>query len=224
MPPEDKDWRLRDKISVVWSEPLASNGERTHSNKMTSPPEHKMATEAKGELRHCAWAGCTRIGHHKAPVSKKKLREYQYFCLDHVRIYNRAWNYYEGMSDSEVETAVRSDTVWNRPTWPMGSDNDAAAVPPEPGLNFEGCTDVFGFFDHESEPSHVAGEQLSGKERQAVLILGLELPVTEDEVKARYKALVKRHHPDANGGDKRAEERFKKINEAYEIITGVLNS
>ena len=83
---------------------------------------------------------------------------------------------------------------------------------------------MFGFFDHESEPSHVAGEQLSGKERQAVLILGLELPVTEDEVKARYKALVKRHHPDANGGDKKAEERFKKINEAYEIITGVLNS
>ena len=100
------------------------------------------------------------------------------------------------MSESEVEFAVRSDTVWNRPTWPMGSDNDAAAVPPESVFKFEGCADVFGFFDHESEPSHVAGERLSGKERQAVLVLGLELPVTEDEVKARYKALVKRHHPD----------------------------
>ena len=123
-----------------------------------------MATEAKGELRHCAWPDCTRIGDHKAPVSKKKLREYQYFCLDHVRIYNRAWNYYEGMSESEVETAVRSDTVWNRPTWPMGSDNDAVAVPAGSGFKFEGCADVFEIFDHESEPSHVAGEQLSGKE------------------------------------------------------------
>ena len=208
---------------MVWSEPLARNGPGTHSDKMTSPPEHNLATEVKGKLRHCAWPGCTRIGDHKAPVSKKKLREYQYFCLDHVRIYNRAWNYYEGMSESEVEIAVRSDTVWNRPTWPMGSDNDAEAPPTVSGFKFEGCADVFGFFDHESEPSHVAGEQLSRKERQALLILGLELPATEDEVKARYKALVKRHHPDANGGDKNAEERFKKINEAYEIIIGVLN-
>ena len=65
--------------------------------------------------------------------------------------------------------------------------------------------------------------QLSAKERQAILILGLEFPVEQDELKARYKSLVKRHHPDANGGDKKAEERFKKINEAYEIIIGVLD-
>ena len=58
--------------------------------------------------------------------------------------------------------------------------------------------------------------------QESILILGLDFPVTEDEVKARYKALVKRHHPDTNGGDKKAEERFKKINEAYEIIVGVL--
>ena len=103
------------------------------------------------------------------------------------------------------------------------SHKDAAAVPPGSGFKFEGCADVFGFFDHESEPAYVAGNQLSGKERQAVVILGLELPVTEDEVKARYKALVKRHHPDANGGDKNAEEKFKKINEAYEIIIGILD-
>ena len=190
---------------------------------MISRSEPDATTEAKGELSLCAWPGCTKKGEHKAPVSRDNLREYCYFCLEHVRIYNRAWNYYEGMSESEVETAVRSDTVWNRPTWPMGSDNDDAAVPPGSGFKIEGCADVFGFFDHESEPSHVAGEQLSGKERQALLILGLELPATEDEVKARYKALVKRHHPDANGGDKDAEERFKKINEAYEIIIGVLN-
>ena len=191
---------------------------------MTSCREHNTATEAKDELRLCAWPDCARIGEHKAPVSKNNLREYQYFCLEHVRIYNRAWNYYEGMSDFQVETAVRSDTVWNRPTWPMGSDTDAAAAQPGSGFKFESVSDVFGFFDHESTRSHSVREQLSAKERQAILILGLDFPVTEDEVKARYKALVKRHHPDTNGGDKKAEERFKKINEAYEIIVGVLNN
>ena len=191
---------------------------------MISRPEHEMPDEAKCELRPCAWPGCATMGEHKAPVSKSNLTEYQYFCLEHVRIYNRAWNYYEGMSESEVETAVRSDTVWNRPTWPMGPDNDATTAPPGLGVKFEDVADVFGFFDNERERTHGTREQLSAKERQAILILGLEFPVTEDEAKARYKALVKRHHPDANGGDKRAEEKFKKINEAYDIIMGVLNS
>ena len=190
---------------------------------MKSRPEHDTATDAKSKLGRCDWPGCANIGEHKAPVSRNNLREYQYFCLEHVRIYNRAWNYYEGMSDSQVETAVRSDTVWNRPTWPMGPDTDAAVAPFGSGFKFEDVSDVFGFFETESTRPHSAQEQLSAKERQAILILGPEFPVTEHEVKARYKALVKRHHPDANGGDKKAEEKFKKINEAYEIIISVLN-
>ncbi len=176
------------------------------------------------DMRTCAWPGCTSVAEHKAPVSKNNLREYQYFCLQHVRIYNRAWNYYEGMSDSQVENAVRSDTVWNRPSWPMGSDTGVHATPLGSQFNFEDVADVFGFFDYESTSSCSAQQQLSPKEMQSILILGLEFPVTEDEVKARYKALVKRHHPDANGGDKKAEERFKKINAAYETIVGVLNN
>ena len=183
-----------------------------------------MPNEAKGELRLCAWPDCASIGEYKAPVSRNNLGEYRYFCLEHVRIYNRAWNYYEGMSESEVETAVRSDTVWNRPTWPIGSDNSSSAAPPGSGFKFEDVADVFGFLDHESERAHGTREQLSSRERQAILTLGLEFPVTEQEAKARYKALVKRHHPDANGGDKKAEERFKNISEAYEIIMELLNS
>ena len=191
---------------------------------MIKRSEHSPGTEAKGEFRLCAWPGCSSIGEHKAPVSRNNLRKYQFFCLEHVRIYNGAWNYYEGMSDDQFETARRSDTVWNRPTWPMGSVSEAAAAPSVSALKFRDVSDVFGFFGQESTGSNSAQGQLSARERQAILILGLELPVTEDEVKARYKALVKRHHPDANGGDKKAEERFKKINEAYEIIVGALNN
>jgi len=186
--------------------------------------ENKHQRHSHAEVEVCAWPGCTEPGVHKAPVSKNNLREYQHFCLEHVRIYNRAWNYYEGMSDSQVEAAVRSDTVWNRPTWPMGSKNEAPAEPPGSDFKFEDISDPFGFFDRKSSRLNSAQEQLSAKERRAVLVLGLEFPVTEDEVKARYKALVKRHHPDANGGDKKAEERFKKINEAYETVLGLLST
>ena len=76
----------------------------------------------------CGWPDCCQNGEFKAPVSRNQLREYQWFCLEHIRIYNSRWNYFEGMSDLDVEAAVRSDTTWNRPTWPMGSTINQSAI------------------------------------------------------------------------------------------------
>ena len=196
----------------------------SHSGFMSLHQNPSPEPETQGEFSCCAWPGCRLPGEHRAPLSKENLRDYQLFCLEHVRIYNKAWNYYEGMSDAQVEAAVRSDTVWNRPTWPMGSKNEPPEEPVGSGYKFENVSDAFGFFDTERSRSHPAQEQPSAKERKAVLILGLDYPVTEEKLKSRYKALVKRHHPDANGGDKKAEERFKKINEAYETLMDVLNT
>ena len=57
-----------------------------------------------------------------------------------------------------------------------------------------------------------------------MLVLALEPPLTEARVKARYKKLVKVHHPDINGGAKEAEERFKEIQRAYQTIMERLSS
>ena len=51
-------------------------------------------------------------------------------------------------------------------------------------------------------------------EEEALAVMDLAVGVTQDEIKARYKELVKLHHPDATGGDKAAEERLKSINQA----------
>jgi DnaJ-class molecular chaperone len=53
------------------------------------------------------------------------------------------------------------------------------------------------------------------EQRSHLAQLDLDETATLQDVKMRYKQLVKRFHPDANGGDKQAEERFKSINEAY---------
>jgi hypothetical protein len=167
------------------------------------------------KTRLCGWPDCAEPGAHRAPVSREHLNEFYWFCLDHVRIYNRSWNYYVGMSDAQVEACVRSDTIWNRPSWPFAGGNE-----PKPGFSFDDVDDPLGVLrtDGIGAGGSAHPPQLSVAERQAFTVLGLEFPVSRDEVKARYKELVKRHHPDANGGDKDAEERSKRINQAHEVL------
>src|SRR3546814_20080544 len=82
------------------------------------PPLHDFAP--KSEARRCDHPGCPGTGEFRAPKSRDRLTDYFWFCLDHVREYNKSWNYYSGLSDNEVERMIRYDTVWQRPTWPMG--------------------------------------------------------------------------------------------------------
>src|SRR5215470_19470132 len=77
-------------------------------------------------VRPCDHAGCVAGGDHRAPKSRLDLHDYYWFCLEHVRAYNSAWNYYAGMSDREVEAEIRSDTVWQRPSWRLGARHGPA--------------------------------------------------------------------------------------------------
>jgi hypothetical protein len=205
---------------------------------MTYDPDDKFAlfsTEASDtSVQTCEWPECILAGEHRAPKSRDQIREYRWFCLEHVRIYNRSWNYYEGMSDEQVDKLVRSDTTWNRPTWPMGDhrrdtsedDQNTPFGPETVGTGFENVGDPFGFFTQETAFKKSADRapktSLSAAERRALSLLDLDVSVTVTELKARYKLLVKRYHPDVTGGNKKLEERFKQINEAYETIMTTL--
>ena len=90
---------------------------------MLNPIELERFGAEKPEIRCCDWPGCNGDGEHRAPKSRNELKSYHWFCLDHVRRYNAGWNYYDGMTDAEVEADVRRDTVWHRPSWPLGGKN-----------------------------------------------------------------------------------------------------
>jgi hypothetical protein len=165
--------------------------------------------------RLCDHPGCAAGGEYRAPRSRRSLDSFFWFCLDHVRLYNAQWNYYAGMSAPEIEAEIRNDTVWQRPTWPLGG---------RAGLHFGGRIRDFGLFGfeeesvrHERRESAAPKRPLSEQER-ALAVFDLALPLTLVGLKARYKELVKRHHPDAHGGDKAAEERLKVINQAYSTL------
>lgn len=185
----------------------------------------RSAPEADGE-RLCEAPGCTLPGDYRAPRSRNDLNSYFWFCLDHVRDYNRQWNYYAGLSPEEIEREIRAATTWWRPTWPLGvrSGRTARRHGGDPHVYYG----AFGMEDWDRERMEAAGDGAGGwrprpgsEEERALTVFDMAPPVTRDDVKARYRALVKRHHPDANGGDKDAEERLKVINRAYSALIAV---
>lgn len=175
-------------------------------------------------VRRCDMPTCGCSGDYRAPKSRDHLTDYFWFCLDHVREYNAAWDFYAGMSTAEIEAHLRADTSWQRPTWPLGGRHAAprdAAQRPRDERHYR-FRDDFGLFDDLFEAR--AGAETNRRQRppqpqaKALALFELTPPVSFVDVRARYKELVKQHHPDANGGDKAAEERLKLINEAYVIL------
>ena len=148
------------------------------------------------------------------PVARDRLNEYYWFCLDHVRAYNLSWNYFAGMSESEIEHQRRHDTVWQRPSWPFGRFGEHHAG--YTSSNGPGVHDGFGFFTGGAEDAAPPRPQTA--EQRALAVLDLKEPATFQDVRARYKVLVKQLHPDANGGDTAAEERLKAVNQAYAAL------
>ncbi len=169
--------------------------------------------------RLCDAPDCTAMGEYRAPKSRRNLRDYWWFCLNHVREYNSTWDYYKGMTPGEIEAALRADTSWQRPTWPLGRLGAAAwedEVLRDP-LHVLAAGGMRGTSRPSSEPT-------PAELREPLATLGLSWPTTLDAVKTRYKELAKRHHPDANGGDRAAEERLKTINLAYATLRSRLNA
>ena len=64
-------------------------------------------------------SNCYETGKYKAPKSRSNLKNYYYFCLDHVKEYNKSWDFYKGLSVDEMELSLRKDIVWDRPSWPL---------------------------------------------------------------------------------------------------------
>jgi hypothetical protein len=161
------------------------------------------------QARCCDEPGCAGEGLFRAPRSRDRLGDtehYLWLCLDHVRAYNAAWNYYAGMNETEIEAEVRRDTVWQRPTWPLGWR-----------IALNRLRDPLDVMRDGHEAERARKRPLSDEEK-ALVVFDLEPPFTLIELKRRYKILVKLHHPDANGGDKEAEERLKVITQAYALI------
>ena len=164
------------------------------------------------KLRLCDHPACGQAGDFRAPKSREKLNDYYFFCLDHVREYNKAWDFFSGLSPEEVESYTRNATVWERQSWPLGQWSAH-----ERSLRDKAMRDIFGDTSRADEQAKATAPMLPA-EREALNMLELNPPVTFLAIKAQYRLLVKQHHPDLHGGARAAEEKFKDINQAFATL------
>jgi DnaJ-domain-containing protein 1 len=169
----------------------------------------------------CEWPGCKEAGAHRAPKGRGREREHWRFCLEHAREYNQSYNFFQGMSDEDVLRYQKDAITGHRPTWKMGTGRQA-----DPGRFYtESAIDPFSMFrelgGHGAEPKSKAKTEtraVRNVERKAFETLGLESTASRTEIKMRFHELVKRHHPDANGGDRSTEDRLVEVIQAYNYL------
>lgn len=177
----------------------------------------------------CEAPGCTGAGLYRAPKGRKQEGQYYRFCIDHVRAYNAAYNYFDGMNDAAVEAYQKDAMVGHRPTWSMGvnaaTGTDKTSKKPE-GERDWAYADPLGVLranglggsgrrqaaPEPQRPRHTAAVT------KALDVMGLDENADTAAIKAQYKTLVKRFHPDANGGDRSFEERLRDIIRAHDVL------
>jgi DnaJ-domain-containing protein 1 len=176
----------------------------------------------------CEWQGCVEPGLYPAPKGRGHEGEYHRFCLEHVRQYNKSYNYFSGMPDEDVAKHQKDDVIGHRPTWfvgvnPWARNRAAKTGPRRNGFAHRFAThDPFGLFG--GKPPTGAGQPdepvrpLRKAERKCLRLLNLEDNASKTEIKAQFKALVKRHHPDRNGGDRRSEDKLREVIQAYNYL------
>jgi DnaJ domain len=181
----------------------------------------------------CEWPNCTAPATHRAPKGRLREREYWRFCLEHVREYNHAYNFFAGMSTEDIARYQKEAVVGHRPTWKMGMSGgrpNSRSNSSRFHSEFTGADDPFGIFREfgaaggaRRPPRGVPAEfrTVRNAERKALDALGLEADASAQDVKARFKTLVKRHHPDANGGDRSSEDRLREIIQAYNYLKSI---
>jgi hypothetical protein len=162
----------------------------------------------------CSHPGCQEEGIFRAPKGREREGEYFTFCKDHVREYNATYDYFRGMDDESMAKFRQADAIGHRPTWKLGARTASSHVDET----------VF------AEARAARRRGLRGKAPQtepprynalalkALMTLDLDGQATQAKIKSRYKDLVKRHHPDANGGDRSSEDKLREIIQAYNYL------
>ncbi len=171
----------------------------------------------------CDWEGCQEPGEFKAPKGVRSEGQYHNFCLEHVRHYNKAFNYFAGMSPDELDEALHAPPkTENRSSFATGNASAAKAAGRQAAASQPGDKygDPFGVFaryryQQSKRPAAERVKPLNELDRRALETLGFTKRATSDEIKAAYKGLVKLHHPDVNGGDASSEERLRSVIAAY---------
>jgi hypothetical protein len=180
---------------------------------------HDVHALKPGEVK-CDWPECRSPGSARAPKSRENPGDHYWFCTPHAAQYNKNWDYFSGLSEAEIARRVETERqTGGRPTWTFkassGSREQAAK------MSKGSFRDAFGFFGVPgSETTHEpANDRRIGKiERKALADMDLEPGASPEKIRARYTELLKRLHPDVNGGDRSMEDKLNRVIRGYKAL------
>ncbi|HWH21774.1 MAG TPA: J domain-containing protein [Allosphingosinicella sp.] len=171
----------------------------------------------EGNERTCSHVGCEAAGEFRAPAGKGRRPgfdgpgDWQWLCLDHVRAFNSGYNYFEGMSTEEIEAAQTPYGGWDRETRAFSANGS----PPPRWADFTDPLDAIGARFARAPQQRRDGRELSETDRKSLRVLGLGTDADRRALRQRYADLVRRYHPDRNGGDRSHEKALQAVIEAY---------
>jgi hypothetical protein len=175
-----------------------------------------------GQTR-CEHPECRLAGSAKAPKSRDMPGSFYWFCQKHAADYNKNWNFFSGMSEGQIRAEQELEKVTGgRPTWSMKADGRSREAAAMAARDARHMADPFGLFRAQrlkEAADKAAQERRLGKlERTALADLDLDATADAAAIRARYKDLLKRCHPDMNGGDRSAEHKLQRVIKAYKTL------
>jgi hypothetical protein len=180
---------------------------------------HDVHALKPGEVQ-CDWPSCRQAGESRAPKSRDMPNEHYWFCRPHAAEYNKNWNYFQGMSEGEIASRLEEERqTGGRPTWSFKASNNSreAAAKMSKGSFF----DTFGFFGApkgKDDPLPANDRRIGKIERRALADMDLEPGASAEQIRTRYTELIKRLHPDSNGGDRSMEDKLTRVIRAYKAL------
>lgn len=184
-------------------------------------PTARFHGRVHGAADRCAHPGCDASGEFRAPPSGDgrggdRPPDWRWFCLDHVRAFNARYNFFSGMSADEIDAAQRPYAGWERETRAFATNG---ADRPPPWADFSDPIDAIGARFRAAAPGQRAdGRPLSGENRRDLDALQLTPDADRKALRLRYTELVRRYHPDHNGGDRTHEAALRRVIDAYQRL------
>ena len=193
--------------------------------KPNSPEFWHDKDQAKPSQRLCDHKDCLEAGLYPAPKSRGGARDYFWFCKTHVEAYNKSWDFFKGASPDEIEKHRYESIFGDRPTWKMSQmgkmSHEQLKRKVYEGFAFDSEAifhDFLGTDDKNKSDEYRYVPKIPKPELDALKTLGFDKPSPWQEIKSKYKALIKQYHPDLNQNNDKAEEMTRKINAAYAIL------
>ena len=181
------------------------------------------------EGRQCEAGGCEEAGEFRAPGSRASGFDgpghWRWFCLDHVREFNSSYDWFEGMSAEEILEAQHPVAGWRRESQAFRADAGVDGVPR--WADFDDPLDAIGArasdirrraVQRQESATPAARARFTPREREALNVMGLGGNIDRPGLRRRYTELVRKYHPDRNGGDRSHEARLGMVVEAYQLL------